>query len=89
VCDLADADSISRAFEQAGPLDAAVNAAAIGQQPLPVEQLDRATIDQIININFRGLLLCMQQEIPLIRQHGRGGAIVTFPLGVGSEALPN
>jgi len=77
-CDLADASSISRAFHEVGALDAAVNAAAIGHQALPLEKLDLRTIDQVIAINLRGVALCMREELGLIRMRGRGGAIVNL-----------
>jgi NAD(P)-dependent dehydrogenase (short-subunit alcohol dehydrogenase family) len=82
-CDLADPDALARAFAQAGPVDAAINAAAVGQNVTPVEQIDLATIDQLIGVNFRALILCMQQEIRLIRERGRGGAIVNVSAGGG------
>jgi NAD(P)-dependent dehydrogenase (short-subunit alcohol dehydrogenase family) len=82
-CDLADPGAIARAFAQVGPLDIAVNAAAIGHNVTQVEQIDFATLDKVIAVNFRGVLLCMQQEIPLIRQRGRGGAIINVSSGGG------
>jgi NAD(P)-dependent dehydrogenase (short-subunit alcohol dehydrogenase family) len=86
-CDLADAETISRAFKQVGPLNAAVNAAAIGQEYLPLEQTDLRTIDQLIAINFRAVALCMQEELPLIRKSG-GGAIVNLSSGGGVRGAP-
>jgi NAD(P)-dependent dehydrogenase (short-subunit alcohol dehydrogenase family) len=88
-CNVADPDDIKRAFAKVGPLDAAANVAAIGQEPLPVEKLDLATIDDIMAVNFRGVLLCMQQELPLIRQRGRGGAIVNISSGGGLKGAPS
>jgi NAD(P)-dependent dehydrogenase (short-subunit alcohol dehydrogenase family) len=82
-CDLADPDAVVQAFAQAGPLDIAINSAAVGQNITPVEQIDLATIDHLINVNFRALLLCMQREISSIRQRGRGGAIVNVSAGGG------
>jgi NAD(P)-dependent dehydrogenase (short-subunit alcohol dehydrogenase family) len=76
VCNLGDPTDIDRAFAKMGPLDAAANVAAIGHPPLPIEMLELETIDNILAINVRGVLLCMQHELALIRQHGRGGAIV-------------
>jgi NAD(P)-dependent dehydrogenase (short-subunit alcohol dehydrogenase family) len=82
-CDLADPDAITRAFAQVGPLDVAINAAAVGHNVTPLDQIDFATLDRVIAVNFRGLLLCVQQEIPLIRQRGRGGAIINVSSGGG------
>jgi NAD(P)-dependent dehydrogenase (short-subunit alcohol dehydrogenase family) len=47
-----------------------------GHPPLPVEKLDLETVDNILAINVRAVLLCMQKELALIRENGRGGAIV-------------
>jgi NAD(P)-dependent dehydrogenase (short-subunit alcohol dehydrogenase family) len=88
MCDLADPADIERAFAQVGPLDAAANVAAIGHPPLPVDKIDLATIDNILAINVRGVLLCVQQELALIRQHGRGGAIVNVSSGGGLKGAP-
>jgi NAD(P)-dependent dehydrogenase (short-subunit alcohol dehydrogenase family) len=88
VCDIADPMDIKRAFGQIGPLDAAANVAAVGQQPLPVEKLDVQIIDNILAVNVRGMLLCMQHEIALIRQHDRGGAIVNVSSGGGLRGAP-
>jgi NAD(P)-dependent dehydrogenase (short-subunit alcohol dehydrogenase family) len=74
-CDLSDPAEITRAFERVGSLDAAVNAAAIGQLPLPIEQIDLATMDKLIAINFRAVALCIQAELPLIRARGRGAIV--------------
>lgn len=88
VCDIADPMDIKRAFGQIGPLDAAANVAAIGQRPTPVENLDVSTFDNIMAVNVRGMLLCIQQEIALIRQRGRGGAIVNVASGGGLRGAP-
>lgn len=88
VCDLADPTDIKRAFAQVDSLDAAANVAAVGQRPMPVEQLDLETIDNIMAVNIRGMLLCMQQEILLIRKGGLGGAIVNVSSGGGLRGAP-
>lgn len=81
-CDLAQPNAISRAFAQVDPIDAAVNAAGIGQDYKPLQEIDLATIDQIIAINFRAVALCNQAQLPLIRARG-GGAIVNVSSGAG------
>jgi NAD(P)-dependent dehydrogenase (short-subunit alcohol dehydrogenase family) len=81
-CDLADHEAISRMFKQVGPINAAVNAAAVGQQFLTLERTDLKTIDQLIAVNFRAVALCMQEELPLIRKCG-GGSIVNLSSGGG------
>ncbi|MDB5584064.1 MAG: Short-chain dehydrogenase/reductase [Bradyrhizobium sp.] len=87
-CDLADAADIARAFAEAGPLNAAANVAGIGQRPTTIEELDLKTIDAILSVNVRSMLLCMQHEIRLIRQRGGGGAIVNVSSGGGFRGAP-
>jgi len=82
-CDLGDPGALMQAFARVGPVDVAINSAAAGQNVTPIEQIDLATIDLLINVNFRALLLCMQHEVQLIRQRGRGGAIVNVSAGGG------
>jgi NAD(P)-dependent dehydrogenase (short-subunit alcohol dehydrogenase family) len=88
-CDLADAISVARAFKTVGPIDAAVNAAAIGQPPAPIDQIDLAIMDQLIAINLRGVALCMREEVPLIRARGKGGAIVNLSSSGGLRGAAN
>jgi NAD(P)-dependent dehydrogenase (short-subunit alcohol dehydrogenase family) len=88
LCNVADAADVKRAFSGVGPLDAAANVAAIGQEPGPVELVDPDAFDRIMAINVRGVFLCIQQELPLIRQHGRGGAIVNVSSSGGLTGAP-
>jgi NAD(P)-dependent dehydrogenase (short-subunit alcohol dehydrogenase family) len=87
-CNVADADDVKRVFADVGPLDAAANVAAIGQQPIPIEQADPETFDRIMAVNVRGIFLCMQQELALIRPHGRGGSIVNVSSSGGLTGAP-
>jgi NAD(P)-dependent dehydrogenase (short-subunit alcohol dehydrogenase family) len=87
ICNLADPEDVKHAFSKVGPLDAAANVAAIGHLPLTIENLDLETIDNILTINVRGVMLCMQQELPLIRQRG-GGAIVNVASSGGLKGAP-
>jgi NAD(P)-dependent dehydrogenase (short-subunit alcohol dehydrogenase family) len=88
LCNVADAADVKRAFAGVGPLDAAANIAAIGQEPGPVELVDPEAFDRIMAVNVRGVLLCLQQELALIRQHGRGGAIVNVSSSGGLVGSP-
>ena len=81
-CDLGHAAEIIGAFAQIGPLDAAVNAAAVGQDHRMLEKMDLATIDRLIAVNFRAVALCNQAQLPRIRARG-GGAIVNVSSGGG------
>jgi NAD(P)-dependent dehydrogenase (short-subunit alcohol dehydrogenase family) len=52
-----------------------------------LEQMDLATLDRLIAINFRAVALCMQAELPLLRANG-GGAIVNLSSGGGVRGAP-
>lgn len=60
-----------------GHLDYAFNNAGIEQIPTPfVEQIEE-TFDQIMDINVKGVWLCMKHQIPQMLKNG-GGAIVNM-----------
>jgi NAD(P)-dependent dehydrogenase (short-subunit alcohol dehydrogenase family) len=85
-CDVRRAEDIESALNKAvetfGRLDYAFNNAGV-EQPLtatadtPEEQWNR-----VIDINLRGVFLCMKYEIPLMLANG-GGAIVNTSSGAG------
>lgn len=66
------------AVERFGGLDAAVNAAAIEGEAVPIAELDDDLFDAIQRINVRGTYLCMKHEVLAMRATGKGGAIVNF-----------
>ena len=67
---------VKAAVERFGRLDYAVNNAGIvGPVRTPVADVTESEWDQLMNINLRGVWLCMKHEIPAILANG-GGAIV-------------
>jgi len=89
-CDVSRADDIKAALEKAletfGHLDFAFNNAGIEQPVKPAADLTLQEWDRIIEIDLRGVFLCMQQEIPLLLKQG-GGAIVNTSSGAGVKGF--
>jgi NAD(P)-dependent dehydrogenase (short-subunit alcohol dehydrogenase family) len=86
-CDVTKAADVARALaksvETFGQLDFAFNNAGIEpRKPAPTADYDEDEWNQIIDINLRGVFLCMKHEIPLILKQG-GGAIVNTSSGAG------
>ncbi len=80
VADVSDADAmtslVQRAADANGGLDGAVNNAGT-ETTGAVEHADLAAFDRLLDVNLKGVLHCMQAEIPAIRARG-GGAIVNM-----------
>ena len=86
-CDVTKAADVKSALaktsEVFGRLDYAFNNAGIEpRNPAPTAEYDEAEWDRILDINLRGVFLCMKHEIPLILKQG-GGAIVNTSSGAG------
>jgi NAD(P)-dependent dehydrogenase (short-subunit alcohol dehydrogenase family) len=86
-CDVTQRDQVKAALEQTaemfGRLDFAFNNAGIEpQKPAPTADYDEEEWNRIIDIDLRGVFLCMKHEIPLMLKSG-GGAIVNTSSGAG------
>src|SRR5215213_8700093 len=86
-CDVRRGEEVRAALDKTaeifGRLDAAFNNAGIEpRKPAPTADYDEDEWNRIIDINLRGVFLCMKQEIPLILRQG-GGAIVNTSSGAG------
>jgi A-factor type gamma-butyrolactone 1'-reductase (1S-forming) len=77
--DIADGDAVQRmvrtTLERLGRLDFAFNNAGT-HRPGFVHELAEDDWDAVMNVNLRGLFLCMKHEISAMRDCGRGGVIV-------------
>jgi NAD(P)-dependent dehydrogenase (short-subunit alcohol dehydrogenase family) len=87
-CDVTRADDIKAALtktvEAFGGLHFAFNNAGIEpRKPAPTAEYEDEEWNRIIDVNLRGVFLCMKHEIPLILKHGEGGAIVNTSSGAG------
>jgi NAD(P)-dependent dehydrogenase (short-subunit alcohol dehydrogenase family) len=59
-----------------GRLDCAVNNAGIaGPVTVPVADIEEAAWDQLMEINLKGVFLCMKHQIPAMLKHGRGAIV--------------
>src|SRR4051812_46323134 len=86
-CDVTRGDAVKAALEKTaetfGRLDFAFNNAGIEpKKPAPTADYDEEEWNRIIDVDLRGVFLCMKHEIPLILQSG-GGAIVNTSSGAG------
>jgi len=68
-------------------LDYAFNNAAIPEITTPLIEQTSNVFDQIMNVNVKGVWLCMKYEIPEMIRSG-GGAIVNTSSGAGVIGIP-
>ncbi len=89
-CDVARNDDVQRALEETvktfGRLDFAFNNAGIEYTIKPAAEITEEEWDRIIDIDLRGVFLCMKHEIPLMLKQG-GGAIVNTSSGAGVKGF--
>ena len=89
-CDVTRAEEVRGALDRAiaafGRLDFAFNNAGVEQPLKPTADLTEAEWDRIIDIDLRGVFLCMKHEIPLMLKQG-GGAIVNTSSGAGVKGI--
>ena len=79
---------IARTVEAYGRLDFAVNNAGIeGTLFVPTADYSEDTWDEVININLKGVWLCMKYEIPHILKQ-KGGSIVNMSSVAGLVGGP-
>src|SRR5947208_12321447 len=86
-CDVSRAEDVKAALaktvEAFGRLDFAFNNAGIEpKKPAPTADYEEEEWDRIIDVDLRGVFLCMKHEIPLMLKQG-GGAIVNTSSGAG------
>jgi NAD(P)-dependent dehydrogenase (short-subunit alcohol dehydrogenase family) len=78
-CDVSDPESVAALFatieKRFGRLDWAYNNAGIEGTPAPTADCTLENWQRTIDINLRGVWLCMKHELPLMAKGG-GGAIV-------------
>jgi NAD(P)-dependent dehydrogenase (short-subunit alcohol dehydrogenase family) len=74
--------ALEKTVETFGRLDFAFNNAGVEQPATPAADLTEQEWARIVDINLRGVFLCMKHEIPLMLKQG-GGAIVNTSSGAG------
>ncbi|HJU17779.1 MAG TPA: SDR family oxidoreductase [Stellaceae bacterium] len=89
-CDVTRAEDVKAALDKAveafGRLDFAFNNAGVEQPIMPAADVTEEAWDRIVNIDLRGVFLCMKYEILLMLKQG-GGAIVNTSSGAGVKGI--
>jgi NAD(P)-dependent dehydrogenase (short-subunit alcohol dehydrogenase family) len=89
--DVANEDDVRSLVEKTveiyDKLDYAFNNAGIGEMMTPLIEQTSNVFDQIMNVNVKGVWLCMKYEIPQMIRSGRG-AIVNMSSVAGVMGLP-
>jgi NAD(P)-dependent dehydrogenase (short-subunit alcohol dehydrogenase family) len=81
-CDVSDPASVAEAMAATlasggGPPAVLVTAAGIGGGLVPLLDVDARRWDEVLAVNLRGTMLCLQAVGRAMRDAGRGGAVVT------------
>lgn len=84
--DIADADSIRRAVDAAGPIDVLVNNAGIGALGA-VEGMPMHTVREVFETNTLGTIAMTQAVLPQFRQR-RDGVVINVTSSVTLKPLP-
>jgi NAD(P)-dependent dehydrogenase (short-subunit alcohol dehydrogenase family) len=79
---------INTAVQTYGRLDFASNSAGITQAAAPTHELQEDDWDRILDVNLKGVWLCMRYQISQMLRQG-GGAIVNTSSSVGLWATAN
>src|SRR5262245_57357016 len=73
-CDVSKASDVDNlvhsAIDAYGRLDCAVNNAGVGGDMLPTHEREEAEWDLVMNVNLKGVWLCMKYEIPAMLASG-------------------
>jgi NAD(P)-dependent dehydrogenase (short-subunit alcohol dehydrogenase family) len=89
-CDVSRNEDVQRALNTTiqtfGRLDFAFNNAGIEYAIKPAADVTEEEWNRIIDIDLRGVFLCMKHEIPLMLKQG-GGAIVNTSSGAGIKGF--
>jgi NAD(P)-dependent dehydrogenase (short-subunit alcohol dehydrogenase family) len=89
-CDVRRTEDVKRALDRTietfGRLDVAFNNAGVEQGPVALADLAEEDWDRILDIDLRGIFLCMKYEILQMLKQG-GGAIVNTSSGAGVKGF--
>jgi NAD(P)-dependent dehydrogenase (short-subunit alcohol dehydrogenase family) len=90
--DVSNAASVKAMVDQTvewyGRLDCAFNNAGIMEENSKLADVDEAVWDRIINVNMKGIFLCMKYQLPVMVAQGKG-AIVNTSSVCAARILPN
>lgn len=77
---------VNQTLETFGRLDIAFNNAGIEQPPMPLTEQSESLYQQVMDINVKGVWLCLKHQIPALLKTG-GGAIVNTSSFSGTIAF--
>jgi len=90
VCDVSEPSQVQAAVEQViqkyGRLDVAFNNAGVENKAGRVHEIELSEWDRIMNINLRGLFVCMKHELGQMVRQG-GGVVVNTSSGAGIRGV--
>jgi NAD(P)-dependent dehydrogenase (short-subunit alcohol dehydrogenase family) len=90
-CDVTSADDVKGAvegtLESFGRLDFAFNNAGVEQPVKPILEVSEDDWDRLMDVNLRGVFLCMKHQLPPMLKQG-GGVIVNTSSGAGVMGIP-
>ncbi len=66
---------VSRIAETFGTIDVGLNNAGIGHDVRPLQFLTTDDFDLMMNVNAKGVFLCMKYQIPLMQKAGSGAIL--------------
>lgn len=91
--DVSDPDDVSSMIDATvdryGGLDAAFNNAGIEGESVPATDQPLENWERVIDVNLKGVFLCMRAEIPAMLAGGDGGAIVNTASIAGVVGFPS
>jgi NAD(P)-dependent dehydrogenase (short-subunit alcohol dehydrogenase family) len=81
---------VDKTIERHGRLDCAYNNAGIEGSPCSTTECSTENWDKTININLKGVWLCMKYEIPAMLKSGKGSIVNCSSIAglVGFETIP-
>lgn len=81
---------VDKTIEKYGRLDCAYNNAGIEGSPCSTVECSTENWDRTININLKGVWLCMKYEIPAMLKNGKGSIVNCSSIAglVGFETIP-
>jgi NAD(P)-dependent dehydrogenase (short-subunit alcohol dehydrogenase family) len=88
--DLAWLPGVKKTVETYGRLDCAFNNAGIEGEMAPTADCTEENWDRVVNIDLKGVWLCMKYEIPQMLQQGGGAIVNTASVAglVGFQGIP-
>jgi NAD(P)-dependent dehydrogenase (short-subunit alcohol dehydrogenase family) len=90
VANAAEVEALTdKAVSHYGRIDCAVNGAAIEEECLPLAEGEDAQFDRIMNVNVKGVWLCMKSQLRRMERQEGGGVIVNVADAGGLVAAPN